>query len=531
MEIQYAQDGCTIDLGHRGETGVTQVIFDVSPWVKEFGAGAAVVLARRSVDRTPYPVAIEQDGGMVTWTVGAADTAYTGSGKVELYYYVQEQLVKTAVYKTSVSPDIGAQDADVPDQYQGWVDKITRVGTQAGIDAQSAAASAQAAADSAEGAAGSAAGAGERAGAAEQSAQKAETAAQTATEQAGKAQTSEESAQRSATEASQSATTATDKAAEAAQSAETAQQAQEAAEDAQGKAEEAARQAAQSAETAGEAVLGAYVCKTAEGTVVSFDDGADGLPLKSCVVQIEPVQEGSGDPSPDNVRPIKGWTGCEVQRRGKNLNPNEGVNYSTSTSERFFLKAGQYVFSTDNGAVVGQNNAIYIQLQDEAGNVITKGGITSSWFFLNGDETFYYGGANAPSRAFTLNYDAYMLLGFNNQKPTNFNALQLEVGTTATDYEPYTGATYHITFPSEAGTVYGGELDLTEGLLTSTLDADGNPLEEPLVYQLEPLEITTLLGANTIWADCGPLSVTYRADPTILYNKLTNAIISLGGNV
>lgn len=523
MEIQYAQDGCTIDLGHRGETGVTQVIFDVSPWVKEFGAGAAVVLARRSVDRTPYPVAIEQDGGMVTWTVGAADTAYTGSGKVELYYYVQEQLVKTAVYKTSVSPDIGAQDADVPDQYQGWVDKITRVGTQAGIDAQSAAASAQAAADSAEGAAGSAANAGESAGAAEQSAQKAETAAQTATEQAGKAQASEVAAQRSATEASQSATTATDKAAEAAQSDQAAQQAQAAAETAQGKAEdaqaaaeEAARQAAQSAETAGETALGAYVCKEAEGAAVSFDDGADGMPVKSLTAAIDYVKGGRAD--------------VRVTRCGKNLlklAEEETVRRDWDLYVPNPIRsAGTYTISCQSLGTASKRGAAVWLANDRFAPIGT---------YLAG----YAFGDSLGSSTFTATPEqsaaSYIVFGFRSGGAVFGDLaeaqLKIESGTTATAYEPYTGTTYPINWEAEAGTVYGGELDLTEGLLTSTLDADGNPLEEPLVYQLTPTEVRTLLGANTIWADCGPLSVTYRADPTILHQKLVDAIISTGGNV
>ena len=43
--------------------------------------------------------------------------------------------------------------------------------------------------------------------------------------------------------------------------------------------------------------------------------------------------------------------------------------------------------------------------------------------------------------------------------------LQLELGTTATDYAPFQGNTYDITFPSEAGTVYGGTLDVVTGKL------------------------------------------------------------------
>ena len=43
-----------------------------------------------------------------------------------------------------------------------------------------------------------------------------------------------------------------------------------------------------------------------------------GYPL-GCKVSWEPTQEGSGDPSPDNVRPIKGRDSVTVERCGKNL--------------------------------------------------------------------------------------------------------------------------------------------------------------------------------------------------------------------
>lgn len=50
---------------------------------------------------------------------------------------------------------------------------------------------------------------------------------------------------------------------------------------------------------------------TASGDIAMFSTDM-AAPLKSCVVTINPVQEGSGDPSPDNVRPISGWTACNV---------------------------------------------------------------------------------------------------------------------------------------------------------------------------------------------------------------------------
>lgn len=58
---------------------------------------------------------------------------------------------------------------------------------------------------------------------------------------------------------------------------------------------------------------------TVSGPEVSFADAMEGLPLKSLVVEIDPVQEGSGTPSAENVRPITGRTGLRVQFPAQNV--------------------------------------------------------------------------------------------------------------------------------------------------------------------------------------------------------------------
>ena len=48
-------------------------------------------------------------------------------------------------------------------------------------------------------------------------------------------------------------------------------------------------------------------------------------------------------------------------------------------------------------------------------------------------------------------------------------------------------------------------------------------LSNPQTYQLTPTEVSTLLGANNIWADTGDVSVNYRADTTLYIDKLTSS--------
>lgn len=216
------------------------------------------------------------------------------------------------------------------------------------------------------------------------------------------------------------------------------------------------------------------------GPVVSFHAGAVGLPLEKCVVQIEPVQEGSGDTSPDNVRPITGWTRAKVTRTGKNLIP---MPYRSSPNGEAFTTNGITFTPNDDGTITidgtATANAIYY-IRTASGVLPLKAGTYTMKGILNGglntlafrvyDENGTIGYARNTDFTFDLDQSRkislslYVYAGYtaNNEvvKP------MLVYGSTSTDYEPYHGETYDITFPSEAGTVYGGTLDVVSGVLT-----------------------------------------------------------------
>lgn len=63
-------------------------------------------------------------------------------------------------------------------------------------------------------------------------------------------------------------------------------------------AEAAADAAEDSADLAQAAVNALVITDTASGAIASFSDGSDGMPVKSCVVQIEPIQDLHGYDNP-----------------------------------------------------------------------------------------------------------------------------------------------------------------------------------------------------------------------------------------
>lgn len=254
--------------------------------------------------------------------------------------------------------------------------------------------------------------------------------------------------------------------------------------------------------------------------------------IKKLTVGIEPVQAGSGNPSPDNVRPITGWTGAKVTRCGKNLFPNAG-DVTAIPDRRFFysqpiiLKGQTVTLSASSVEFGGEDKASVVMLLNK-----NNGGVTHISFTVTEN-----GGS------WTATEDIYGLDFISTSQPitspgvrTIYRNVQLELGSTATDYEPYTGETYSVEFPSQAGTVYGGTLDLTAGTLTvdramiasyagealpsgwisdrdvyaaGTAPTTGAQvvyeLSSPATYQLTPTEITTLLGENNVWADTGEI--------------------------
>ena len=203
------------------------------------------------------------------------------------------------------------------------------------------------------------------------------------------------------------------------------------------------------------------------GSIISTKK-ALAMPVKSLVVAIEPVQSGSGDPSLDNVRPISGWTGANVCRMGKNLVNISGFTFSKANDKRtdtttynIAFPSGTYTLSAN----ISGNGRVYAHATSLNGKVRYGDGILPLTFTT--DET--HGG-------FARIYIYMPQNDYDNDKFAEVNNIQLELGSTATAYAPYTGTTYPISWQSEAGTVYGGSLDVTTGLLTVThkiLELDG----------------------------------------------------------
>lgn len=289
--------------------------------------------------------------------------------------------------------------------------------------------------------------------------------------------------------------------------------------------------------------------KSASGAIISFSDGAD-LPLKSLLVDIDPVQSGSGDPSPSNVRAISGWDSVKVTRTGKNLlkpptvstSEHNGISFAytsdggivcngTSTGvaysavqNGFRLPVGQYVKNTQDSNGIG----VLVQIKTSPNwTTVRGGGVSDRTVTINAEDTLYDLAVRIriPSGITLNNYVYYPMLRLSGDSDT---------------YEPYNGVNVSIDLGQS---VYGGTLNPLTGVLTaypyySSYNGEtltGRWISDRDVYavgitptigaqvvdmsgtgteiQLTPHQIRTLYGQNNIFADTGNLALEYWAHP------------------
>lgn len=126
----------TINLGRQGENDITEIIFDYSGLVEEYGEGTLSCIVQRKKTDDPYPTILTADNHMATWSVSSTDTAYAGTGKIQLSYMVAEQIKKSIIYKTKVEPSILPTSEEPPEPIKNYLDQMVEIGTQVHADAE-----------------------------------------------------------------------------------------------------------------------------------------------------------------------------------------------------------------------------------------------------------------------------------------------------------------------------------------------------------------------------------------------------------
>lgn len=371
----------------------------------------------------------------------------------------------------------------------------TAAASSASAAAQSAGAAAQSATESAGYATASENSAGVSAGAAEAARQSATAAAGSASTAAGHATNASASATASAgsaSDAAQSATASAGSATAAAGSATAAAGSAEAADASADRAQEILDSIPEDYSELSEdvsdlksAISAVLITETASGSVVTIDDGADGIDSKGYTLTIEPHQAGSGDPSPDNVRPITGYTSVKTVRAWGNIIDNTPlpVTLSGSNFVNLALPPGTLQRLIESNVpvtlhidgVLGEGKTQYAIYAPSGSN--NSPILIGDGFVLSESNNFTRSGTmqiqGAPVSYVYADILRIYVQPYAGSATSTINSVQFCVGDTVI---AESGAlTESIPFPSEAGTVYGGTLTKNadgSGTLTVTGEVD-----------------------------------------------------------
>lgn len=199
------------------------------------------------------------------------------------------------------------------------------------------------------------------------------------------------------------------------------------------------------------------IINTVSGGIASFPDGT-ATPLKSLIVNVEPMQSGTGDPSPSNVRPISGWTGCVVYRTGANVWDEEweagGISsvdgtpsFSNAIRSKNFISVKpntQYYWTF---SIVNELTQLRVHFYD----------INKNWISSNSGSHIF----TTPNNCYFIKFNTGTAFPSIYPSPTN-GYISINYPETNHEYHAFDGDSYILTWEDEAGTVYGCAVTVNE---------------------------------------------------------------------
>lgn len=298
---------------------------------------------------------------------------------------------------------------------------------------------------------------------------------------------------------------------------------------------------------------------TASGSVVQCTP-VENSPL-DVQVEITPTQEGTGDPSPENVRPIVGMDSVQVTRCGANLLDFSKITFSQGDIDGGLVSIDYAQRKITIAANI--NNVGYTQsLRDIVGEVppgtyvfdaeVSSPGAQKILYLIDTSKAVMFG---EPILLHDVDLNSSFSWYNSPENPEENTISNIRFSMHAIDYAPYTGTTATLTLPE---TIYGGTLDVVTGTLTVTqaeiesYNGENLPgqwisdrdiytpgtqpsigaqvvydLAESQTIQLTPQQILALSGTNTVYTDAGDITVTGASDPIATITALQDRVSAL----
>ena len=128
INIDLAADTIlNVMIGQQDENEVREVVFDYSGWYTTYGSGTISLAIQRAKDEWPYEgeLTVDSTNHKATWEISDTDTAYAGTGQIQLSYKVGDAKKKSVVYRFTCHKSLGALGSVVtPVQIQTFIDEV-----------------------------------------------------------------------------------------------------------------------------------------------------------------------------------------------------------------------------------------------------------------------------------------------------------------------------------------------------------------------------------------------------------------------
>lgn len=212
-------------------------------------------------------------------------------------------------------------------------------------------------------------------------------------------------------------------------------------------------------------LLGRLPNKTVSGSICHFTDGVN-VPLVNGKFGITAYQDGTGTPTPTNVRHIHGYSNMGVTRTGKNLLPPlassfeaNGIKWDLNADGSIRVHGtatGASTYDFGKGTLSLKIGSYFTNETGNSVNVVVYKNTSPASIIKSGGGAFNITEDNTP-----------IFVRFNVANGTTLDTTiypQLEMGSSATAYSSYKGQSFEVAL---GDTIYGGVIDKDgNGLIT-----------------------------------------------------------------
>ena len=226
---------------------------------------------------------------------------------------------------------------------------------------------------------------------------------------------------------------------------------------------------------------------TASGMVATFVPDRTITQDLGVKVSIDtPVQSGTGTPSPDNVRPIAGWSSVQINRSGENT--SSPTAYTVNLAEPWYAGTLDATGGTLETTWDYASNLDFSQFGVMSDSVSTTGYATWEW------------AEGVPFDADNISSSICDSFTWGGKREINCFCIEIESATEAALYFTLSGNM------SKANWV---------ARMTQINPTFVIPLSTPSTATITPVTIPVISSeTNNVWSNAGPVEVTFAADLT-----------------